>query len=597
MLSILKYNSLRSELYTPMKGTIENNVREGKGVQFFPNGMSIRGNWKENKIQGEAILKFSDNKTEVRGLVSDEGLISGIIRYDTGVRVEGDFHSNGAHEIFKNVVITFKSRYYFKAEYSLDGKLEKGVLFKSNCLLVGTYNGSKMVVFTDDAKTHGIIIDESIFYEGGIEHNEPAGDGVEYFPLGLVYYKYERTGKELDGSITSMCIAGHSQFTCISRFMERKIVYTNKLHVNGVREQFDISYDDSSKFMISFEKSLIKGNIRSPTKEFKFPNTSKGVFQYGNLELPVNFSQSRMKFTLIYEGQEYTLDGFFEFINGKTSPETNIQGPISPSSNFLEVQEAMKQKKPGLADAETLNNQLLELKNKSKNLLVENKGHQETIIDLQGQLSYLRKMLSLKDEIIKDLETKIESNNFLYEIKDLTYFKGTLVNYVKTGHCEEITNGEYFCGTYDKGKREGDGLLQTENWDYRGSFISGKLNGKGSKVFSNSSKILEGEFFDNFFMSKEMKFKSCTYIGDIERDMMNGEGTLEFKNGFNFTGKFVNDEIFEGDYTGVLTDGVFKKQYSVTYKYVADLKMKVFESKSGEVFSVNLEEGVVQRIK
>jgi hypothetical protein len=80
----------------------------------------------------------------------------------------------------------------------------------------------------------------------------------------------------------------------------------------------------------------------------------------------------------------------------------------------------------------------------------------------------------------------------------------------------------------------------------------------------------------------------------VVNDKANGLGRLFFGNDWIFEGVFLEDEVFENQKEGKLING--DKILEVDYIFIEDLKMKVFKTREGKIFSINRDNGYLKLI-
>lgn len=97
----------------------------------------------------------------------------------------------------------------------------------------------------------------------------------------------------------------------------------------------------------------------------------------------------------------------------------------------------------------------------------------------------------------------------------------------------------------------------------------------------------------NNFNESRIYFKSYVYEGDIKNDKANGMGKLFFQNDWIFDGLFLDDDVIENQQT-TLMQGT--KVFNVSYLYIENLKMKVFKTEEGKIFSINKNSGELKLI-
>lgn len=164
MSSILLFNEMLLEQFTPSKNaTVAGGKRNGAGVQILRSGISIRGFWSDNVLTGDVVIKFPEQQTEIRGVVDENKLVQGAIRYDSGARADVNFEFDGKTDVFRKVVFYFTNKYYFKGTFSPKGELKTGFMHNDKCLEIGRFKGDTLRFETEHktstSPARGIIID------------------------------------------------------------------------------------------------------------------------------------------------------------------------------------------------------------------------------------------------------------------------------------------------------------------------------------------------------------------------------------------------------------------------------------------------------
>lgn len=177
--------------------------------------------------------------------------------------------------------------------------------------------------------------------------------------------------------------------------------------------------------------------------------------------------------------------------------------------------------------------------------LEESKSLRDSQVELKAELNYLRRLVAIKDDIIKDFQSVVKNPNLLLD-ESVTYFRGQIKEGVKQGYCEEVVMGAFFSGFYLDGMREGEGELIAPRFVYSGHFSGNKMDGKGRKTYPDVKKTLEGTFVDGCFAGNSLRYGGLDYEGEIVEDKMNGQGKLTFANRSVLRAKFANDEPMEG---------------------------------------------------
>ena len=159
------------------KGWMEKgSIREGFGLQLFPNGCYYIGHWKQNEAHGQGTLTLCDG-TSYEGQYLRNCLQEGYIRYFNGGRFEGAF-SGDKFERFQKGSFHFTNGHVLRGEWK-DGVLASGQL-KLNTGEIIVYNPKEGLVKVVGGR--GVIIpkDEKWLYEGEIKDRQANGKGIFY---------------------------------------------------------------------------------------------------------------------------------------------------------------------------------------------------------------------------------------------------------------------------------------------------------------------------------------------------------------------------------------------------------------------------------
>lgn len=103
-------------------------------------------------------------------------------------------------------------------------------------------------------------------------------------------------------------------------------------------------------------------------------------------------------------------------------------------------------------------------------------------------------------------------------------------------------NGDRFVGMYADGKRNGNGVFTWSNSQYfEGQYKNGRRWGKGKMIFANG-EVYEGEFLeDQFHGGGTYSFSDgSTYDGLFEYGVIQGEGKYVYSNGRVYEGLFLD---------------------------------------------------------
>lgn len=603
MFSILKNNNFDINLFIPLKKQkTPTKTREGPGIQSLPNGITIKGTWSNNKLQGESLIKFPNDNSLIKGLIQDNKLIKGTIVYENGGIAIGDFQNNGTHDFFETIEFRFSSGLKFIGKYNKNICITEGVLLDENNFIVKKWDGNKIVHYLDKEGSKGVIISKSRFYEGEIEDGVIVGVGNEYFPYGFYYYKYEIN--EVDGISreTECCFLAMNQYQSFSKFDKGELITRKKIFSNGITEKIDLKKRKTC--IISFEKLNIQGYIETESILENYNIEIKGVFYFKNMKIDIKFQHKDLKFIIIYENNVVFNPKKFVGYLEKAIEQTNSKMKIEKKKTSGGVMKYDKSgeisKSSSFRKFEILKNNYSDIKKKSRYLVLEIKNLKEQLLDFKNRNNYLQNELDNKIEVLKELEeTKIEETSKIIIVskkKENGFFKGIIIDGKKNGFCEEYINEEYFEGYYKDDQKDGEGYLKNDIFEYKGEFTENLFHGKGKQYFFENKKCLEGNFKKGIFIDKKLNFSGFSYVGEILDGKMNGKGKLILKDHWIFEGNFKNDEVYEKDYKGLLKNLIDNVSYKVEYKFIPELKLKVFRTEKNKVFFFDQKNGVLKNL-
>ena len=162
-----------------------------------------------------------------------------------------------------------------------------------------------------------------------------------------------------------------------------------------------------------------------------------------------------------------------------------------------------------------------------------------------------------------------DCNNSIINKEKIMYYQGDWKNGEKNGFGKEYYNNGIlkYEGQFENNQYNGFGTLYLtcdHNYIYTGSFVKGKMHGKG--MINNQITQNEYSFDDN----KEM----IKYEGDFCNDKMEGFGESHYNNGDSYKGEWENNEfdgegkyyykgklIYEGHFNKGLKSGVGTEYY------------------------------------
>lgn len=559
--------------------------------------MTITGTWVNDVIDGEAVLRFPNTTTQMKALFDRGRLVTGTVTYDTGVRIECEYNSTVLCDVPKTLVFFFACKHYFKCELNDDGKVAKGTLYNESYKQSAVWNGKRLVRHLDKEKSRGIVIGESSFYEGELGNEDFSGFGTEYLTVGLIYYKYERTGKAFNGQIHRFCFHLDNQFQKTLCYSDGVLTSSNELHSNGVRIAFKRS-EGKGHYEVRFVGHDIPGSIVVESAAWNFPDSSKGSYKDASVSLELSFAQQDMSFVVHRDSRQLTLVDFSRLIKRHTKEA--IGNPVSvvlvkERSRVVSGPDALRTDRTNTFSNKA-NDDLEETTMKTPSSKKCDIGCSQCA-ELKKERKLLQEQLASLKSRISELESKSEATDSARASGGQSYFSGVLLNGLRQGLCEEFRHGELFEGFYSEDKKQGQGLLKTPEFEYLGTFENDCLHGQGTKTLVGRNKQLVGKFYKNLYVGDELVFGKCRYSGKVINDKMHGHGKMVFLNNFEFSGSFEDDTIVEDYPHNKLVNLLNGKELSVHFKFSNDLMSHLFTSEAGDVFNVDFEKGVVLKLK
>ena len=555
----------------------------------LPNGVQVAGSFKDGKVDGEFELQFPGGGTRIQGTAKGNMLVGGVITFDTGLVVEGQFQNNGTDDVYKDVVVRFKSGVAVRASYEVTGRLVEAALYGLEGELITRYNGSAIVFYLD--KGQGVIISESLLYEGELQGDQMTGTGVEYYPVGLGYYLIESTDQTAGKLRTrAFCYFKDEQYTAEFEYMRDALLSGTRLYGNGLAEQ-TYSLCGETRSVLSFEKFGYEGVVETGPHKSGINTPRKGTFVYRNTRLDVEYELRKNGLFIGYEGAEYELHAFFaRFLKDVNLSLREIK---EDADLYVTVKKPLRSCRSP-KDCDGLREQFEGLKEKTECLLEKKEGDRAALANAQNLIGVLYAQLEQQSNELRSFKAIESSTATTSQAK---FFSGSKVGGLNQGYCVEITqDNHYYEGEYHKGYLQGRGTLKTEEFEYTGEFRNNRPHGVGEKRYTGKKKWLKGQFFEGNYTGTTIAVDKLVYHGDIRNDCMNGRGRLVFTNDWELDGIFQEDEIVKGKEAGRLTNINSGHSFLVEYKYVAELAKNVLVTAGGVVYGIETSTGALKKL-
>ena len=148
---------------------------------------------------------------------------------------------------------------------------------------------------------------------------------------------------------------------------------------------------------------------------------------------------------------------------------------------------------------------------------------------------------------IEDVKTNVVTHNgnkYEGKFENGLFVEGTITFAETASELRKTYTGKINKDTIQLNDPEGD-LIWKDGKRYKGSFIDGKMTGKGVLHLRAANQRYEGDFVNGMMTGKgKYYFKSGNiYEGDFTEDDMTGKGIMRFANGHVYKGDFYKDDM------------------------------------------------------
>ena len=478
MYRLVEYSGLDDALY---RGGRVAGLREGLGIQLFPNGYIYYGNWVANKAHGKGQLIYTDG-TIYKGEYEDNSIVRGTLAFWNKRRFEGEFYG-GQNEFFKEGTFHFSDGDCFEGKWNSFGACVDGTFHTAQGDSLRFEKQRKLVKYDNSDQTLGKIIMNDIIYEGGVK-----GEAREGF--GYIYSTFQHYNNSffLNDRYNGLAIGNRISFgeTCEGHIYNDKMVHIWKRHtVRGYEVTGDVS---DSKYYV----------------KFPFLNDD---FYFGSLDIDWKWNQNHH----VIRFKEGTL-------HRRVSPSEYEELPISNISNIYEVPEMQRRPVDFAFVFERIKS------------FYKIKGLFELEANALDNLAELTR-LGL-------------SPNRLDNIAE-TFFSGTLIHGQKTGFGTVVlASGRRYSGFFSQGHFSGRGRLSEKDFQSIGTFHREKLRGRGV-FFDKEGNAFAGEFGEGPTQHACVKLKGflAHYIGGVEDFRFHGTGRLVCEGRFEIKASFLKGEV------------------------------------------------------
>ena len=442
-------------------GEWKNDKKEGKGRMYRNDGKIFETNWKNDEIDGKIKLYYNDGQRYEGDYKNDKIEGNGIFYYNSGDKYEGEWKNNKKEG---KGIFNYNNGEKYEGNWKEDKKEGKGIFYSING---EKYDGNWKNDLREGKGTY-YGKDEKKIYEGDWKEGKMEGKGIFYFNNNDIYEGDWKKG-EMDG----------------------KGIFLSK---DG--EKYDGDWkiglkDGKGAYYGKDGKKVYEGDWKEDKME------GKGIFYYSNGKYDgylKNGKKDGKGTFLLDNGEKYEGDwkedkmngkGIFYYKNGKYDGDW-IEGKMEGNGIFY------------YNNGSKYEGHWKNEKKDGKGIFYGNDG----IKVYEGDWK----------------EDKIEG-------RGIYYFK----------------NGKYD-GEMKDGKMEGRGIFYYSNGKYEGDWINNLKTGKGAFYLNDGKKIYEGDWKNDIKDGKGIYYyNNGKYEGDIKNDKKDGKGTYIWNNGDKYEGYWKND--------------------------------------------------------
>jgi hypothetical protein len=571
---LVKTAGLEQALYV---GELSNGVREGHGVQHFPNGYKYSGHWAANKACGQGKLEYTDG-TFYEGTFKDNRFVEGILSFYNGAKFVGKFCDDERfRERFFEGSFIFTNGDMLKAVWK-DGIPGTGNFISKSGKIMKFTENERSIFYDEEDPTRGKIImaNSTELYEGGIKDKDINGKGVIYSSFPHYEEAFYTAGKP----------NGH--FIC--NYVHGGYCYEGNFK-NGQRIG-KWKYQTSKGFFYEGEANLKSGKV-------SFPHLNDDHFigdvdvQFHSITLlngTYNMADSQGKYLSIPIQNVKALHEIPEIRDRKISwPE--ISKRYQKSKVVVE--------EPILNGVQTYNypDGSYFQGNFTYDFIYIHKKELLKCYFLVGQKKWSKEkpLLSISPSICI-FQSKKQSKKHSDSTSDgAVLIRGARIQNVAQGLCTVISSEHGFLqGVFQNNRLNGFGKqVDSDGLIFQGNFINGCLKGT-----MPNGDIIQGEFVAGSLREDKVfiqKLNGLAYTGSIKNFKKHGQGELRYTNGFKYVGRFSMGEIDTTEEHGriVMPNS---DEFECIYTMVASRNIGILETVvEGEVFVYNNTRGSIKK--
>ena len=576
------------------EGGFVNGKREGYGIRTFKEPLErYEGFWKEDAFEGQGLLlRTNGKKTEGiwKASLLEDG--EGYVTYKDGSVFEGTLRG-GKRVGFGKITFSEKDKQKdYEGDWAEDQRCGRGVLhFKDGAVYEGEFKDNKfhgIGVYTypesssclryegswekDQMEGFGKLIfaekDNRKDYEGEWKEGKRCGRGVMHFKDGAVYegewkdncfhgtgvYTYPESSScvRYEGSWEKDKKEGHGLFT-----FRNGASYEGEFHL-GKKEGWGIYRYAPENSCDRYEGDFAKdGRSGQGILYYRNGKTWEGIFENDGLldgHGWTIFGEDNYEGTIKNGKREGR--GVLYYANGRRYEGEFHEGKLCGKGIYW------------ISEEEYYEGDFAEGTYNGTGVF------HYAPDDRNGRICYEGEW--------KDGNRHGQGKETRRSGKQIQVFEGTWVDGKMTGKGREIHLTDPYGKEYDepkiiyegmfvKGKKEGEGTLTTDYGTFEGIFAKGErhkgtfrdLEGHTLTGTWENGRFMEGygyvwkPFVRGSFHSGIDSPEGWSYVGEWKGGMMNGEGTLTYRDGKNLTGIWKDNAFWEGK--GCLRCKIYRK--------------------------------------
>jgi hypothetical protein len=578
MFYLVKTAGLDQSLYV---GDLANGIREGAGIQYFPNGYKYTGSWQKNRAHGPGRLEYTDG-TFYEGTFNENRFIEGVLSFYSGAKFIGKFSEDERQrERFMEGSFIFTNGDQLKTTWN-NGIPQSGN-FVTKEGKIHKFSENERAVFLDqDDSTRGKIImaNSTEIYEGGIKDKIIHGKGIIYSSFPHYEEAFYTSGKP------------NGPYTC--NYIHGGYCYEGSFK-NGQRVG-KWKYQSVKGFFYEGEANLKSGKVL-------FPYLNDDHF-IGDVDIQFH------NITLL-NGMYNMMDSNGKYIPILVQNIKNLSEIPEIKDRKLNIDDIAKrfQKSKIIADEPILNG--IQIYNYPDGSYFKGNFNYDFIYINKKDLlncyfpaigkknSRERPALSISSTVFYRQECiKVTQNDVNFQDENVLVI-GNQSNDKTIGFCKIISSKHGFlCGSFRGGKLNGFGKrIDPSGEIYISSFIDGIMHGN-TIVYLPNDEIIKCTFVKGEMDESNVtliKQNGLIYKGGIHDHKKQGRGELTYTNGYKYIGEFENGEINTSHKIGniVKPDG---EEFECLYTKVENRQIGILETvNDGDIYVYNSSTGSLKK--